>query len=867
MSAVQVAAPTIEHHTFPFGIGTATPRLSWITGAPAGWKQAAAQLRLTVDGEHTDAELAGSDSVLVTWPFPPLPSRTRATVAVRVTDDGGSYSPWSPSTVVETGLLRPEDWSATPIGPGWDEQPGTMRRPALLRTEFEIPEAPISARLYATAHGVYQPEINGQRTGDDELAPGWTSYRHRLRYQSYDVTDLIQPGRNAMGVWLADGWFRGRLGFHGGHTDIYGTQTALLAQLELTFADGSTRTIRTGPDWRAAPSPILASGLLEGEAYDARAEQPGWSATPFDASGWVSGAERHIDLSTLVAPTGPPVRVTEEIAPVAFDTRPDGRVIVDFGQNLVGRLRITSTGDRGSVVRLRHAEILESDGELCVRPLRGATSVDEYTRRGGDAETWEPRFTIHGFRYAEITGIPENELRTGAVIARVLHTDMRRTGWFESSDPELNRLHENVVWSMRGNFVDLPTDCPQRDERLGWTGDIQVFAPTASFLFDTAGLLTSWLQDLAAEQHPDGTVPWFVPEIPGGDQWTPARPGAGWGDAAVLIPDTLHALFGDTGVLADQWASARAWADLQNRLAGDRHVWDQSYQLGDWLDPTAPPDAPEKGLTDPNLVATAYYARSADVTARIADTLGHADAAHLHERAVAAREGFRSAYLAGPGTLTSQSQAAYAIGICFDLFDANELDIAGAHLARLVRDAGIHLTTGFLGTPVLLDALTRTGNQPLAFELLKQRTAPSWLYPVTMGATTIWERWDSMLPDGTINPGDMTSFNHYAFGAVADWMHRHLAGLTATAPGWRTLRFQPYIHGGLRFARAAHDTPYGRASISWQLDGDQADIELVVPTGTSAELVHPDGKNEPLTSGTHHRRVPAAAAAPRPASE
>ena len=528
-----------------------------------------------------------------------------------------------------------------------------MRRPALLRHEFELPAPAVSARLYATAHGLYQAEINGVRVGDDELSPGWTSYRNRLRYYTYDVTELLRQGANAIGSFLADGWFRGRLGFGGGHINLYGEQSAFAAQLEVTHADGATTVIATGPDWRAQPGPVHTSGLLEGEAYDARDEIPDWSEPDADPTGWTPVAERDLEFDRLTAPTGPPVRCTQEVEPVDVRRTDDGRLIVDFGQNLVGRVRITTAGPAGQTVQIRHAEVLDQDGELCTRPLRGAFATDRYTRKGGPAETWEPRFTIHGFRYAEITGWGDAPV-DGGITARVLHTDMRRTGWFTSSDPLLNRLHENVVWSMRGNFVDLPTDCPQRDERLGWTGDIQVFAPTAAFLYDCAGILSSWLQDVAAEQLEDGTVPWYVPAIPG---WTP-QPGAGWGDAAVLVPWALYRQFGDADLLRRQWPSAAAWADLQHRLAGDDHVWDGSFQLGDWLDPTAPPDDPANGLTDPHLVATAYYARSGAVLAAIAAQLERDDAAELAERAALARNGFRNRYRTGPGRLSSDSQAA-----------------------------------------------------------------------------------------------------------------------------------------------------------------------------------------------------------------
>ncbi|MEU4385469.1 family 78 glycoside hydrolase catalytic domain [Promicromonospora sp. NPDC023805] len=859
LTAARPHRPTIEHHRVPFGIGEALPRVSWVTSAPSGWAQVGVELRLQLNGRTWLHEIVTGDSVLVAWPFEALESRDRGELSVRVWGEGGDRSEWSPPTTIEAGLLQPSDWVATPIGVGWSEDSQDARPPALLRTEFEITGTVVRARLYATAHGLYQAEINGARVGDDELSPGWTSYRSRLRYYSYDVTDLVRSGRNAMGAWLADGWFRGRLGFDGGHVDLYGDQTAYLAQLEVTLSDGRRLVFATDESWLCARSPIQSSGLLEGEHHDAATEPRGWSSPGFGDPEWTPVGPRRIDLTTLVAPLGPPVRCTEELHPTAVDRRADGRIVLDFGQNLVGRLHISVQGSPGDVIRIRHAEVLDHDGELCTRPLRGAYSTDSYALRGDGPESWEPRFTIHGFRYAEITGWGDRDVQ-GAIWARVLHTDMRRTGWFETSDADLNRLHDNVVWSMRGNFVDLPTDCPQRDERLGWTGDIQVFAPTSTFLYQCGGLLSSWLQDVSAEQLPDGTVPWYVPAIPGGEQWTPPRPGAGWGDAAVQIPWTLGERFGDTGVLERQYTSARAWADLQNRLAGEHHVWDQSYQLGDWLDPSAPPDDPARGLTDPHLVATAYYARSSDVLAATAQRVRPDDVAELEARAAAARRGFRTAYRTGPGRLASDSQAAYALAIMFGLFDEDELPAAGDRLAVLVQEAGHHLTTGFLGTPVLLDALTRTGHRDTAHALLQQRTVPSWLYPVTMGATTVWERWDSLLPDGSVNPGDMTSFNHYAFGAVADWMHREVAGIACAEPGWRRIRFRPGVESGLLWATAAHETPYGRASIRWEHGVDGLQIELVVPTGAAGVLELPGLPVRDLDPGRHSLLLPT----PRP---
>ena len=476
-----VHAPTFEHLPQPLGIGTATPRISWKTSAKPGWIQAAYQIEVTTAGRTwVGARTESSESVLVPWPPTiALGSGQRAEVRTRVWGaEGDGPSEWSPASYVEAGLLKASDWTAVAIAPGWEEDPEADRQPPLLRKEFILDRPVASARLYVTAHGLYEVEINGTRVGNDALSPGWTVYGERLRYYTYDVTEHLAEGGNAMGAWLGDGWYRGRLGFHGGHANLYGDKVALLAQLHITHDDGSTTVIGTDESWKAAFGPILGSSLYKGEHYDARELADGWSRPGFDDGTWKPVIAVNRDPRTLVAPEGPPVRCTEEVRPVKVWTSPSGNTLLDFGQNLVGRLRITVNGEAGSKVTLRHAEVLQ-DGELYTRPLRGADSVDSFTLAGVGEETWEPRFTIHGFRYAEIDGWSGGEIAEN-VVARVYHTDMERIGWFESSNPDLNRLHDNVLWSMRGNFVDIPTDCPQRDERLGWTGDIQVFAPTAA---------------------------------------------------------------------------------------------------------------------------------------------------------------------------------------------------------------------------------------------------------------------------------------------------------------------------------------------------------------------------------------------------
>ncbi|WP_127503349.1 family 78 glycoside hydrolase catalytic domain [Actinoplanes solisilvae] len=912
----EIAAPhalRFEHHPAPvLGLGTATPRISWqVATAPDGYAQTRYQIEITrtaaarevdhdgvnsgeaelrraddvegsgteaghVEGSGTEAEhvegsgaegghvervggraegdeagrpedgprgeraevfeIASGEQVLVPWPGAPLTSREAASVRVRAGDTAG-WSGWSEPATVEAGLLEPADWSARFVSP---REIGAWGSPSpVLAGVIELPAGIVKARLYATAHGLYTAELNGHRVGDEQLAPGWTAYQHRLRYRTHDVTALLAEGVNRLEVQLGNGWFRGYLGFRNQHS-LYGDRLALLAQLEVETADGTVRTLATDGNWTAREGTIVDDDLYNGQTTDLRRNEG--SETPVD--------ELDADKTLLVAPDGPPVRITEVLPAVEVFTSPSGKTLVDFGQNLVGWVRLTVKGNRDDKIVVRHAEVLE-DGELGTRPLRAAKATDEWILDGPEKRVLEPSLTFHGFRYAEVTGV--DGLNKEDIEAVVVGSDLRRTGWFESSNELLDRFHENVVWGMRGNFVDVPTDCPQRDERLGWTGDIQVFSPTASFLFDSAGFLTNWLADLASEQQKDGSVPYVIPDV----IRQPGQATAAWGDAATIVPWVLYQRTGDRGLLERQLPSMRGWVDKMAALAGPDLLWAGGFQFGDWLDPTAPPEDPFRAKADPDVIATAHLARSAEVVAQAALAIGDGAVAREYgELARRVREAFAREYVTEGGRVLSDAPTAYALALQWALLPtAEQREHAGRRLADLVRVAGFRISTGFVGTPLMTDALTDAGEPELAYRLLLQTGVPSWLYPVTMGATTVWERWDSMLPDGSINPGQMTSFNHYALGAVADWMHRRVAGLAPAEPGYRRIEVRPLPTGELTFAKARHLTPYGEASVSWRRSEGELRLDVTVPVGTTA-TVHLAGEEIGVGPGSHSWVVP-----------
>jgi len=880
-----------EYLQNPLGIDVLQPRLAWQITSRDPEARAVVQraYRIQVAPTHHDlvagnnllwdtGKVASDRSTQIVYAGASVTSAARYYWRVQIWDGDDIASDWSESAWWEMGLLDTAEWQAAWIAPAAEAvviNPGY-----LLRREFDVKGEVAQARLYATALGVYVAEVNGRPVTDALFRPGWTSYNKRLQYQTYDVTGQIVPGRNAIGVTLVDGWYRGRMMGKGDRRALYGDTLGLRLQLHLRYTDGSEEVVATSiaggnsdgeSGWKSSTGPVVSADHYDGEVYDARLEQPGWSSTAFDDSAWAGIKPVDAPSGVLVAQIGTPVTRQEELSAKSIVTSATDEVVLDFGQNMVGWVRLRVRGKAGDVVTLRYAEVLNPDGTLYVDNLRSAKAIDTYTLRGnpGDntenndagEEIWEPQFTFHGFRYVGVSDYP-GKVTAASITGIVVHSDLPPAGSFACSNPLINQLQSNIQWGQKGNFLDVPTDCPQRDERMGWTGDAQVFARTAIFNREVAPFYTRWLRDLAADQGADGSVPYVIPDVL-------YRGGAtAWGDAALIVPWTMYLTYGDVRILAEQYTSMRAWVEYMRAQAGDSLLWlPTSEQFGDWVAVEAQDEKFPHPVTSYGFLCTAFFAYSTDLLAKAAHLIGKdAEAEEYSALAPQIKAALHKEFIAPSGRIDGNTQTNYVIALHFDLLPEVERAEAVRRLAAEVHRFDDHLSTGFIGTPYLCHVLARFGELDLAYKVVEQETWPSWLYTVKQRATTMWERWDSIRPDGSFGNVSMNSFNHYAYGAIGEWLYQVVAGIDvdSASPGYKRTLIAPRPGGTITWARASHATPYGEVVSSWQLEDGVFSLEAVIPPNsegvvrlpaTAINVCREGGRPLDKTPGIHSATV------------
>lgn len=849
-----------EYHTNPVGIDVQKPRLSWkIFSDQQKVMQTAYEIRVADSPANLNrknrliwesGKVNSSQSVNVEYNGPALESMQRVYWQVRVWDTQNKATKWSEPAYWEMGMLKPELWTASWISMDNEKEMEGSKPSHFLRKEFSAPKSIKSARVYVSALGLYELYLNGKKVGDELFTPGWTSYKNRIQYQTYDVTSMLKT-QNSLGAILGDGWYRGNIGFSKQHS-YYGDKLALIAQLQITYSDGTTETIGTDESWKATTGPIIFSDIYNGETYDARLEMPGWAIAGFNDGSWGKVAKLNHPKNLLIAPQGVPVKAVEEISPIEIITTPKGETVFDMGQNMVGWVRLKVKGNRGDAVTLKFAEVLDKEGNFYIENLRAAKATDVYILKGDGEEIYEPRFTFHGFRFVKIEGFPGNP-QLDNITGVVIYSDMEPTGTFACSEPLINQLQHNIQWGQKGNFLDVPTDCPQRDERLGWTGDAQVFAPTAAFNFNVAPFYTKWMKDVAVDQLPDGRVNHVVPDVLNGASGSTA-----WADAALIVPWQTYLAYGDKRILEVQYPSMKAWVEYMKNRAGDDFLWIGDTHFGDWLAfATTRSDYPG-ATTEKDLIATAYFAHSSELLAKIAQILGKSsDAEKYSTLSENVKEAFIKEFVTPAGRLVSHTQTAYALVLAFGLLPEDLVPNAAEYLAGDVQKFK-HLTTGFVGTPLLCKTLSDHGYEELAFMLLNRKEYPSWLYPVTQGATTIWERWDGQKPDGTFQNAGMNSFNHYAYGAIGEWLYTYVAGIQIDPenPGYKHFFLAPHPGGGLTDAKAVYKSMYGEIKSDWKIEENQMVYDVSIPANTSATITLPKASlNETLRNGSPLKSV------------
>lgn len=846
---LQITKMRVNYEAQPIGI-TGIPDFSWslVSGMP-DTVQTDYRLELAQDEAFTqmvyEKQEKTSRSQHHRYPDISLRPMCRYYWRVRVWDNHGQDSGYSAPGSFVTALMETREWKGEFISA---EQPEDREdsKGTCLRRCFPIEGEVAHAYVCCTALGLYQLYLNGERVGEDELTPGWTSYQKHLCYQMYDVTEHLQDVREGcLGVMLGAGYYKGKMGFLHLRNN-YGEQTAFLGQLHIRYRDGREQVIGTDQSWKGTDAPVLFSEIYDGEIYDAGQEIAGWNRPGSCGGTWREVTVIPYDKSALISQCGSKVGVMERLPAQKLFYTPRGELVVDFGQNMAGWVQVTLHHTKpGEQLKLRCFETLDKDGNVYTDNLREAKAAFTYFCKGSETEVCQPHFTYMGFRYAQLLCVP-GELEKEDMTALVLYSRMEQTGAFRCSSPLLNQLWSNITWSMKGNFVDIPTDCPQRDERMGWTGDAQIFCRTASYIMNTYVFFEKWLADVKADQTPEGGVPHMVPDIitPNigkQEDWLLSQgthSAAAWADVAVLNPWNLYLTFGDKQILEEQYESMRSWIRFMESHA-EGIIWNYRLQFGDWVALDAE-EGSYYGATPNDLTCTAYYAYSTGIFSKIAELLGHQeDAEYFGGLAKRIREGFAEQFFdPETGGMTVQTQTAHIIALYFDLTPEPYREQTVKELLELLEKENGHLVTGFVGTPYFTHALSRNGHLKEAYELLEKEDFPSWLYQVKRGATTIWEHWDGLKPDGSMWSPDMNSFNHYAYGAIGEWLIRVVGGLEAEEqePGYHRIRFCPRPGGSLDWAEAEYESGYGRISSRWEREGACIRYRFEVPANTSARI-------------------------------
>lgn len=854
LGAVQISASklSIEHlrcenKINPIGLDEKQPRFSWMIGMDTlrkglmqtGWQIQVVAQNPDFENEKLmvwDSEKVRSDvNLYVAFQGEKLEAQTTYYWRVKIWDNFNRESNWSQPAAFETGLMDTAAWIAKWIAPTLKENPGTESPLPLLRKSFTLTDNVKRARLYITSQGLYRATINGQEVTDHLFTPGWTSFNKRSQYQVYDVTSLLKKGENATGVELGDGWFRGDFSF-GKDWYIYGKKLALLYQLDIEYNNGEKQIVISDDSWKNKTGAVQAASIYNGVIYDANKEIEHWNTIACDDQSWIHVAEENIPKNHLVQNLGEAVRRIQILSVKKEIITPRNEKVYDFGQNLTGRVRFHLQGKKGDTITILHAEVLDKAGNFYTDNLRKAKQRVQYIFKDDKPVDFEPEFTFQGFRYIKILDY-HGLVKADNFKAIVIHSDMLPIGEFTCSDSMVNQLHSNIRWGMRGNFLDIPTDCPQRNERLGWTGDVQAFSATSHFLFNTTSFYTKWLEDLKADQLTNGSVPHVVPAS------FKEYGSTGWGDVATVLPMNVYLASGDKKMLENQYSSMKLWVDFLTKQADKDWILRTNSKYGDWLFFIHPTDWNAKpGYTDKEFIGTAFFAHSTKLLAQAAAILGNqSDARHYQQQFISIRKAFQREFMSSKGRLSSNSQTAYTLALSFDLLPQNQRANALKYLVEDIQSRKNHLSTGFLGTPLLCHALSENGANETAYQLLLQKTYPSWLYPVTKGATTIWERWDGIKPDGSFQTTSMNSFNHYAYGAIGSWMYGKMAGFQCDLQhaGYKHIDLKPMPDPSVKWVNASIITPNGKLSSNWNFDGNQFKLEVIIPSNTTATIFLP----------------------------